>query len=82
MEAGEQPDTDLRELQFKKSNYGHVSDSIVLRYRGGLFLPDGGISGLDKIAREQKAEEAFLTLLARFKEQGRNVRLRELRLLR
>jgi RecA-family ATPase len=77
MEAGEQPDTDLRELQFKKSNYGHVSDSIVLRYRGGLFLPEGGISGLDKIAREQKAEEAFLTLLARFKEQGRNVRLRD-----
>ena len=73
MEAGEQPDTDLRELQFKKSNYGRVSDSIVLRYRGGLFLPEGGVSGLDKIAREQKAEEAFLTLLARFNEQGRNV---------
>jgi RecA-family ATPase len=73
MEAGEQPDTDLRELQFKKSNYGRVSDSIVLRYCDGLFLPEGGVSGLDKIAREDKAEEAFLTLLARFKKQGRNV---------
>src|SRR5215510_11515525 len=31
-EAGEQPDTDLRELVFKKNNYGPVSESIVLRY--------------------------------------------------
>jgi CHC2 zinc finger len=40
-EEGEQPDTDLRELRFKKNNYGPVSESIVLRYRNGLFLPEG-----------------------------------------
>jgi RecA-family ATPase len=72
-EAGEQPDGDLRELQFLKNQYGPKSEAIAVRYQRGLFLPEGGISGLDKIAREDKAEEAFLTLLARFKEQGRNV---------
>ena len=63
MEAGEQPDTDLREIVFKKSNYGKVADSLVLRYRSGLFLPEGGVSGLDKLAREQRADEIFLSLL-------------------
>jgi len=57
LEQGEQPDTDLRELQFKKSNYGPISNNIVLRYQNGLFLPEGGLSSLDKLAREQKAEE-------------------------
>jgi hypothetical protein len=45
----------------------------VLRYQRGLFLPEGGISSLDKLAREQKAEEIFLALLARFEREGRNV---------
>ena len=73
LEQGEQPATDLRELQFKKSNYGPISNNIVLRYQSGLFLPEGGLSSLDKLAREQKAEETFLALLARFEREGRNV---------
>jgi hypothetical protein len=66
VEAGEQPDNDLRELVFKKSQFGPMSANIVLRYRNGLFLPEHSISGLDKIAREAKAEEIFLDLLKRF----------------
>ena len=73
MDAGEQPDTDLREIVFKKSNYGKVADSLVLRYQGGLFLPEGGVTGLDKLAREQRAEEIFLSLLNRYIGEGRNV---------
>jgi RecA-family ATPase len=73
LEQGEQPDTDLRELQFKKSNYGPTSNNIVLRYQNGLFLPEAGTSNLDKLAREQSAEEAFLALLARYEREGRNV---------
>ena len=73
LEQGEQPDTDLRELQFKKSNYGPISNNIILRYQSGLFLPEGGLSSLDKLAREQKAEETFLALLARYEREGRNV---------
>lgn len=72
-DSGEQPDGDLRQLEFKKNQYGPTGEKIVLRYQRGLFLPEGGISSLDKLAREQKAEEVFLTLLVRFTRDGRNV---------
>jgi RecA-family ATPase len=72
-EAGEQPDNDLRELEFKKNQYGPLGESIVLRYQRGLFLPEAGVSNLDRLAREAKANEVFLSLLRRFAEQGRNV---------
>ena len=70
---GEQPDNDIREIEFKKNQYGPRAEAIVLRYRNGLFLPEGGTSSLEKIARENMADEAFLALLARFAHQGRNV---------
>jgi RecA-family ATPase len=72
-ESGDQTDADLRELVFKKNNYGPVSENIVLRYQKGLFLPVGGTSTLEKAAAEQVAEQLFLTLLLRFTQQGRNV---------
>jgi RecA-family ATPase len=72
-EAGEQPDNDLRELVFKKNQFGPMSANIVLRYRNGLFLPEKGASGLDKLACEAKADETFLDLLKRFADEGRNV---------
>jgi RecA-family ATPase len=70
---GEQPERDLRELQFKKNQYGPLGENIVVRYRSGLFLPEVGISGLDKIAHETRANEIFLNLLRRFTTEGRNV---------
>jgi RecA-family ATPase len=51
-EAGEQPDGDLRELQFKKNQYGPTGEAIVLRYHRGLFLPEHGLSSIEKAARE------------------------------
>lgn len=44
----------------------------MLRYHRGLFLPEGGMT-IDKLAREQKADEIFLTLLARYDREGRKV---------
>jgi RecA-family ATPase len=70
---GEQPDNDLRELEFKKNQYGPLGESIVLRYQRGLFLPESGVSNLDRLAREAKADEVFMSLLRRFADQGRNV---------
>jgi RecA-family ATPase len=71
-ESGEQPETDLRELEFKKNQYGPIGETVVLRYQRGLFLPENGISSLDKLAREAKADELFLEMLRRFAGQGRN----------
>jgi RecA-family ATPase len=72
-EADEQPNSDLRELVFKKNQFGPLSTNIVLRYRNGLFMPEPSISGLDKIAHEAKADEVFLGLVKRFASEERNV---------
>ena len=72
-EPGEQPDSDLRQLEFKKNQYGPIGESIALRYKAGLFLPEGGVASLDRVAREQKADDVFLAVLARFEQDKRNV---------
>jgi RecA-family ATPase len=70
---GEQEDSDLRELQFKKVQYAPTGESIVLRYQDGVFVPVRGASGLEKAAEDMKAEELFIELLRRFNKDGRKV---------
>jgi RecA-family ATPase len=72
-ESGEEPDGDLREIVFLKNNYGPRSESIVLRYQNGLFLPVPGIASLDKVAKEARANEVFVELVRRFTRENRNV---------
>ena len=69
----EQPADDLRELRFKKNQYGPLGASISLRYQNGLFLPIAGLSNLDAIARQAAAQDVFLALLRRFADEGRNL---------
>lgn len=70
---GEQPDSDLRELEFKKNQYGPLGEKIVLRYQHGLFLPEHGMTTIEKAADEAEAEHDFLEKLRAFTRQGRNV---------
>jgi RecA-family ATPase len=70
---GEQPDNDLRELEFKKNQYGPTAETIVLRYQRGLFLPVPGMASLDRAAREVEADRVFLDLLRRFTAANRKV---------
>jgi RecA-family ATPase len=72
-ENGEPADTDVRELVFKKNQYGPTSENIVVRYQNGLFLPVAGVNSIDKMAQEQRAVEVFLNLLARFTRENRKV---------
>ena len=72
-EEGQQPDTDLREISFKKNNYGPVSASIVLRYQNGLFLPVPSMSSLDQAARNAKADDVFLKVLRHLSRQGQDL---------
>jgi AAA domain len=69
---GEQPDGDVRELAFKKNQYGPIGESVVLRYQHGLFLPERGVSSLDKLAREAKVDDIFLHGLGQIIQQGRD----------
>jgi RecA-family ATPase len=70
---GEQPDNDLRELEFKKNQYGPICEAITLRYQRGLFLPVPSVGSLEKMAQDQRDDELFLSLHAQFEKQGRQV---------
>jgi RecA-family ATPase len=72
-DAGEQPDGDLRELEFKKNQYGPIGETIVLRYRNGLFLPERGMSNLDKAAREAEVEDAFISIGKKLDSRGQEL---------
>lgn len=72
-DKGDEPDPDLRELEFLKNNYGPTGTKIMLRWQRGVFVPAQSTTSLDKMAQEQKADEVFLTLMKQFDQQGRNV---------
>jgi RecA-family ATPase len=72
-DRGEQPDSDLRLLEFKKNQYGPKSEAIVLRYQNGLFLPEGGMSSIDKAAREVVADATFMQHLKRLSDQNQDL---------
>jgi RecA-family ATPase len=69
----EEPDPNLRTLEFKKNNYGPIAKSIALRWERGIYVPIGGIGSVDKLAKEHAADRLFTILLNRFNHQGRNV---------
>jgi RecA-family ATPase len=78
--AEDNDDTTLRVLEVKKSNYGPVGESIVLRWRDGVYVvagvadqPTDTEQVLERLREEEKADQLFLTLLRRFSKQGRNV---------
>jgi RecA-family ATPase len=70
---GELPDDDMRELVFRKNQYGALANRVVLKYRDGMFLPVPGIASLDRVAHQAKAQQVFLDLLQRFTRKNRNV---------
>ncbi|WP_456762884.1 AAA family ATPase [Bradyrhizobium sp. USDA 4011] len=72
-EGGGTADPDLRVLEFKKNQYGPLGDSVPLRYRNGVFVPEPRGGSLDPQLAGQRAEQVFLTLLDRFTKEGRNV---------
>jgi RecA-family ATPase len=72
-ENGELIDNDLREIVFKKNQYGRISESIMLRYDGGLYLPISGIGSLDQAAKITAAGDVFLSLLDRYTREKRIV---------
>jgi RecA-family ATPase len=73
-------DTSLRVLEFRKNNYGPISESILLRWREGVYVvepgsfdPDSAEQVLKRLEVENKIDQLFLTLLRRRASQGRNV---------
>jgi RecA-family ATPase len=66
-------DTSLRVLECKKSNYGPINETIVLRWKDGVYVIEPGKGTLERLAAEAEVDDLFIKLLRRFAEQGRNV---------
>jgi RecA-family ATPase len=69
-DKGEQPETDLRGLEFKKNQYGPLGETVALRWQNGLFVPERSGSALDTLARQQEVDDAFLNAMTRLIQQG------------
>ncbi len=70
---GTEPNKNLRTFQGMKSNYGEPGSRFNLEWKNGLFVRVAEVTGLDKLAAEKKADEAFLKFLKRFNDDVRNV---------
>jgi RecA-family ATPase len=63
---------DVREIEFKKNQYGPLGETIALSYQSGLFLPVAGRSS--RVATGDEADTIFLDILRRYIKQNRPVR--------
>jgi RecA-family ATPase len=70
--VNDEPADTMRILEFKKNNYGPVSESIVLQYRNGLFLPVAGTTA-EQAERNQHAEDVYLLVLKKLTEQNQDL---------
>jgi RecA-family ATPase len=71
--ASDLDDPALRLLEVKKNNYGPNSETILLRWRNGVFGPEPRAGSLERKADDNKVDGVFLDLLRRFAKQDRNV---------
>jgi RecA-family ATPase len=71
-QKGEEIDSDLREIEFKKNNYGPQGDTIQVRWKNGVFV-ECAPTGLEKVAQDHQDDQDFLALLVRSAAQGRKV---------
>jgi len=69
--TSEDSTSSVRELLFKKNNYGPISASIMLHWQDGLFLPITSESGV--ATKLEVAKEVFMRLLRRFNAGDRDV---------
>jgi RecA-family ATPase len=72
-EDGDEPDKALRKIEFLKSNYGPVAETVTVRWKNGVFVPEAKAGSLEKYAADAKADDVFLRLLKRFNRQDRTV---------
>jgi RecA-family ATPase len=69
----ETPDPDLRVLEFLKSNYSRLAETVTLRWQNGLYVPVSRQGFLDEAAAHAAANDLFLTLLDRLARNNRRV---------
>jgi RecA-family ATPase len=71
---GDEADTDARELEVKKANYGKTGLILPLRWQAGVFVAEVKAEGiLDRLAASAKVERVFLKILKAYTDEGRYV---------
>ncbi len=71
-EGGAEIDPDLRQITVKKANRGPRGETITLRWRDGVFVPESPAAASDALGRGH-ARAVFLELLRELTRQGRRV---------
>ena len=72
-DGGFEADPDRRVMTTKKANYGRIGEETHMTWRAGVFVAEASESGMDKLARDAKAQRVFMKLLDEFTAQGRRV---------
>jgi RecA-family ATPase len=67
-----EPKGHRRGIEFRKNNYGPISEEIVVEYRNGLFLPVTGTT-VDQAERYERAEETYLKVLQKLIDQNQDL---------
>jgi len=67
----EAEDPDARILEMAKSNYGPTGNKIRLTWQDGRFIPH--VPSVDDVATQLETEQTFLSILAKYNDQGRSV---------
>ena len=71
---GDEPDSDARELEIMKANYGKTGAVLPLRWQAGVFVAEVRAEAtLDRMAASAKAERVFLKVLRAYTDEGRFV---------
>jgi RecA-family ATPase len=63
----------LCQLTLKKANYAQEGQSFLVRWKAGVYVPEAGISSLDKASLERRAQDVFLRLLTKVSDQNQHV---------
>jgi RecA-family ATPase len=73
-EGNRRPESNLRVIEFRKNNYGPISEDMVIEYKNGVFLPVIGTS-VDQVERNQRADDVYLSVLQRLTSQNQELGL-------
>jgi RecA-family ATPase len=66
-------DSKKKLLQVMKANRGPTGEKVILEWRNGLFLPPSTITTVERAAREQAVDTAFMTALRRLLGQNQDI---------
>jgi RecA-family ATPase len=66
-------DSDVRQLEVMKSNYGPAGEVVRLRWQRGVFVPEGQMGTVERVSAEAEIDAAYLDCLDAITARGDRV---------